>query len=47
MLGVRDKGEALVRHGLYDIYCSAHYNQCSLIIRSFLAAWRSECGPTF
>jgi hypothetical protein len=34
-------------YGLYDnIYCSAHYNQCSLIIRSFLAAWRSGCGPT-
>ena len=24
-----------MRYGLYDIYCSAHYNQCSLIIRSF------------
>jgi hypothetical protein len=44
--GVRDKGEALVRHGLYDIYCSAHHDQCALIIRFFLAAWRSGCGPT-
>jgi hypothetical protein len=24
--GVRDKGEALVRHSLYDIYCSAHHD---------------------
>jgi hypothetical protein len=24
-----------MRYGLYDIYCSAHYDQCSLIIRSF------------
>jgi hypothetical protein len=24
-----------MRYGLYDIYCSAHYNQCSLIIRFF------------
>jgi hypothetical protein len=24
-----------MRYGLYDIYCSAHRDQCSLIIRSF------------
>jgi hypothetical protein len=28
-----------------DIYCSAQDDQCSLIIRTFLAAWRGGCGP--
>jgi hypothetical protein len=32
------------RHGLYDIYCSAHYNQYLLIILFFLAAWRGGTG---
>jgi hypothetical protein len=36
---------SLARHSLYDIYCSAHHDQCSLIIRTSLAARRGGCGP--
>jgi hypothetical protein len=28
-------GQSLMQHGLYDIYCSAQHDQCSLIIRTF------------
>jgi hypothetical protein len=43
--GILSGVRGVPRHGLYDIYCSAHHDQCSLIILSFLAAWRGGCGP--